>query len=152
MDLAGLLFDRQKPFTPVRISGGTTNGRILSETEPVVENRLEAIEKSSLLKDVELMRRGLNENIKESGGVIHDANEDGIDDVYKKYKFDQKTQSATQLPVYASKEKILSTIAEYQSVVIQGSTGCGKSTQVREIKFHVTKPICFERAFSQDFA
>lgn len=132
MDLVDIVFNKKKPFTPIRIAAGSTNGRISSQSEKLLEQRLEASEKDTLEEDVKIMRQDLNQNIKRTTTEHLDFGENQNDEmIYQKYKFDNKTQSATQLPVYASKNKILSKIAEYKSIVIEGSTGCGKSTQVR---------------------
>lgn len=132
MELVDIVFNKNKPFTPIRISGGSTNGRIMSQSEKLFEARLEASEKEALEEEVKLMRRNLNQNIKQSCAANQNLadGEHQNDEIYKKYNFGHTTQKATQLPVHASKGKILSRIAEYQSVVIEGSTGCGKSTQV----------------------
>lgn len=134
-EIVNVLFQRNKPFTPIRISGGTTNGRVKSQPQISVEKRLEVHERELYEDDIEYMRRELQENIR-----LADAEQDltsggQTDEVYKKYRFDERTQNATQLPVYASQGKILSKISEYSSVIIEGSTGCGKSTQVNSFRF-----------------
>lgn len=51
------------------------------------------------------------------------------DDVYAKYSF--STYLATSgLPIYDVQRKIMDAVQHNQIVVIEGSTGCGKSTQV----------------------
>lgn len=52
------------------------------------------------------------------------------DPVYEKYKFNNFIHSESPLPIFASQEEILEKIAANPVVVIQGDTGCGKSTQV----------------------
>lgn len=131
MDLANIVFNPRKPFTPIRIAAGSTNGRISSQSEKLLEQRLEASEKEMLEEDVRAMRCNLNKNIKDIPHGHLEFGESQKEEIYQKYKFDYKTQSATQLSVYASKNEILSKISEYNSIVIEGSTGCGKSTQVR---------------------
>lgn len=49
--------------------------------------------------------------------------------VYVKYSFKQYAVSAN-LPIYESNRDILKALDENQVVVIEGCTGCGKSTQV----------------------
>lgn len=39
-------------------------------------------------------------------------------------------ESRNELPVYAKKSEILEGIKQNSIVIIQGSTGCGKTTQV----------------------
>lgn len=51
-----------------------------------------------------------------------------IDPVYKKYRFEYNPE--LELPILHSKEMILRIINENPIVVLQGATGCGKSTQV----------------------
>lgn len=55
------------------------------------------------------------------------------DPVYAKYKFNNFIHSESPLPIFASQVEILEKIAANPVVVIQGDTGCGKSTQVIEI-------------------
>lgn len=40
---------------------------------------------------------------------------------------------ASQLPVYTIKEQLLETLQHHQIVVVEGSTGCGKTTQIPRI-------------------
>jgi len=47
----------------------------------------------------------------------------------------QKFPNRTQLPIYAEKESILSFIANDPITIIQGETGCGKSTQIPQYIF-----------------
>lgn len=132
MDYLDIMFNKNRPFKPIKISGGTTNGRIkiTEQREPVT--RLPQSDLSILEDDVANMRQKLINNIKDTM-----ANEDNLgvpldegDTIYKKYKFDQRSVSAKNLPIYASEKKIVSKISKYPVVVIEGSTGCGKSTQV----------------------
>ncbi|CAH0391453.1 unnamed protein product [Bemisia tabaci] len=51
-----------------------------------------------------------------------------LNDVYTRYKFDQKPPS--NLLVSRHKETILDHVNSYRVTVIQGATGCGKTTQV----------------------
>lgn len=132
MDFVDIMFNKKKPFTPIRVMGGTTNGRITSQSEKLLEARLEASEKEALDEDVELMRRKMDYNFKVSANESLANGEYQNDDIYKKYNFNVTTQNATQLPVHASKSQILLNIDEFQTVVVEGSTGCGKSTQVCE--------------------
>lgn len=46
-----------------------------------------------------------------------------------KYSFQQTSENAN-LPIYHSREAILQALQENQIIVIDGGTGCGKSTQV----------------------
>lgn len=130
MDFINILFNKSKPFTPVSVPGGSSNGRVMSSEKLVAFGpRLQESEKEMLQDDVEITRRKLKKNLESTGETYEDSS-DCDDNVYTKYKFDQRTLDAIQLPIYASKHEILSKIANYSTVIIEGSTGCGKSTQV----------------------
>lgn len=139
MDPIDILFNQNKPFTPIVISGGTTGGRIRDAPTPVAPQRLDSNDMEMFQNDVATKRDQLNRNmIKARASLVSggfEFGENNENDIYKKYKFDRRSQEATQLPVYASKDKILGKIEEYPSVVIEGSTGCGKSTQVSAPRF-----------------
>lgn len=131
MDLAEILFNKNKPFTPVIISGGSTNGRVRVENRIAVKQHLIPSEMEALEDDVSQMRRKLEVDLKTmrvDEAVASESPE--INEVYQKYEFNQRSQHSNQLPIWASKARILSKIAEYPSIVVEGSTGCGKSTQV----------------------
>ncbi len=49
----------------------------------------------------------------------------------KRTAFEALQHARTQLPMYEFKEPLLKAIAEYQTLVIVGETGSGKTTQVR---------------------
>lgn len=53
---------------------------------------------------------------------------DNLCQIYKNYNFNYNCQE--DLPINSMKEKIVSMIESSQVVVIEGATGCGKSTQV----------------------
>lgn len=135
MDPFEIMFNKKKPFTPIVISGGTTNGRISNMFNPQIPNRLQSSEKEAWENEIESTRVQLDQRMKLSkaandGIAASEVDEHDENDIYKKYKFDRRSKEAAQLPVYAMKEKILKVIEESASVVIEGSTGCGKSTQV----------------------
>lgn len=132
MDYIDILFNKNKPFMPIKISGGTTNGYIAAggNQQPTFGQNLETSEREMLEDDIQTIHRKLNKNIKTSMKTCNNVDCHVSDDIFKKYKFDRRTQNAIQLPIYGSKDKILSKIRQYPSVVIEGSTGCGKSTQV----------------------
>lgn len=131
-DYFDVLFNKRRPFVPIRVSGGTTNGRIIPEIPKVPEKHLEESEKLMYEEDVDYVQNQLKKQLSLIGTQKnHEPACDGpTDEVYTKYNFGYRTLAATQLPVHALKSKILSKIAEFPSVVIEGSTGCGKSTQV----------------------
>ncbi|XP_055295310.1 probable ATP-dependent RNA helicase spindle-E [Sitodiplosis mosellana] len=128
----GLLFNKRKPFTPISIPGGSSNGYLNVTNKPTFGPRLQASEKESLEDDVDITRQKLRRNL-ELAGKIAEESEKTSDDIYERYKFDQRSQSSMQLPIYASKHEFLASIATCPAVVIEGSTGCGKSTQIPQI-------------------
>lgn len=131
MDFVQILFNKQKPFTPVRISGGSTDGRVRVDNRSEPKEHLIASEMDKLEDDVTQMRHKLEEDLKAMRIDEARASDSAdIDEIYTKYKFNQRSHHSSQLPIWASKAKILSKIAEFPSIVIEGSTGCGKSTQV----------------------
>lgn len=130
-DYFDVLFNPHRPFVPTRISGGTTNGRIISERQQDPERHLDQRERLTYENDVDKMRLELKQQLIQIGTEEIDEFRDcPADEVYKKYSFNHRTQAATQLPVHAFKSEILSKISKYPAVVIEGSTGCGKTTQV----------------------
>lgn len=143
-DYFDVLFNARRPFVPIRISGGTTNGRVIQDSPSVPEQHLEKSERLMYEEDVEDMRRQLKRKLIFAGEQenAEQTSDCPIDDVYKKYNFGHRTQAATQLPVHAFRTEILSTIAKFPSVVIEGSTGCGKTTQVIFV-FLVRLFVCF---------
>lgn len=56
------------------------------------------------------------------------CNEDPITNIYQTYNFSYRPKS--DLPIVAAKDKIVSMINSNSVVIIRGSTGCGKTTQV----------------------
>lgn len=129
MDFMDVLFNPDKPFTPIVIAGGTTNGRVVSSDRPAYAER--HLQTDALADEIEDIRQQYDNSIKtqkpsnEPGHALEDTEK-----FYSNFKFDRRSQSALQLPVYASKDNILQKIADFPSLVIEGSTGCGKTTQV----------------------
>lgn len=60
-------------------------------------------------------------------GIPHEIFE--RDYIYDKFSFVNYIQNR-DLPIFDSKKQISDALAEHQIIVIDGSTGCGKSTQV----------------------
>lgn len=60
---------------------------------------------------------------------FEDDDEFEPDPVYLKYSFQHFPENA-DLPIFDTQETILNALKENQVIVIDGSTGCGKSTQV----------------------
>lgn len=115
------------------ISGGTTNGRIVSQRPPDLDRHFDATESQAYEEEVDKMQLKLKQNLisLDTEQIVDDR---PMDEVYKKYNFDHRTQAATQLPVHAFKSEILSKISKFPAVVIEGSTGCGKTTQVNFVE------------------
>lgn len=134
-DFLSVLFNPNRPFVPTRVSGGTTNGRIISQPPKDPDEHLDNSEKLMYEEDVDLMKRDLKNKFTKLDiqNIDEPASERPTDEVYKKYSFGHRTQAATQLPVHAFKSEILSAIANCPAVVIEGSTGCGKTTQVQSV-------------------
>lgn len=55
------------------------------------------------------------------------------DEVYKKYDFKQDNSTENQLPIASSKAILLKSIDKNPVIVVQGDTGCGKSTQLPQM-------------------
>lgn len=135
MDPFEIMFPKGRLFTPIRISGGTTNGRIVNEFRARTQQRFQQSDRDCWEKDIEDTAEQLSQQMSSAGisnetcvqSVIDQEEENNI---YEKYNFERRSFESGQLPVYASKDKILKKIAESRTVVIEGATGCGKSTQV----------------------
>lgn len=119
MDFVDILFNKNRPFVPIKISGGTTNGRVVSGCKQhTFGQNLEPSEREMFEDDIHETRLKLNDTIKTSMKIGNDYDSNALDghdddiDVYKKYKFDRRSQSATQLPIYGSKDKIMSKIRQ----------------------------------------
>lgn len=54
---------------------------------------------------------------------------------YARYNFD--TRSEIELPIHASREKIVEAVRENRVIILQGDTGCGKTTQVNRNRTHM---------------
>lgn len=74
---------------------------------------------------------------KETGNQQHDEfdveeadqTQAKADDIYSRYKFDLNTNTSA-LPIEQSKNEILNLLNAHNVIIIQGQTGCGKTTQV----------------------
>ncbi|XP_050300294.1 probable ATP-dependent RNA helicase spindle-E [Anthonomus grandis grandis] len=56
-----------------------------------------------------------------------------VGDVYKKHNFSLNTDARKELPIDSYKSQILSRVEQNQVIVIEGPTGCGKTTQVPQM-------------------
>lgn len=63
-----------------------------------------------------------------SSSKSDDGDDVQIDPVYSKYNFD--TKKANNLPIHGYCDKIIHALDKYPVLVLQGATGCGKTTQV----------------------
>ncbi|KAJ4435831.1 hypothetical protein ANN_18450 [Periplaneta americana] len=70
---------------------------------------------------------------------MEDLSHEELTSVYKNYSFSHHTQNS--LPINAYKQKIVSRVETNQVTVIQGVTGCGKTTQVPQFILD----SCYER-------
>lgn len=135
MDYLSVLFNKDIPFKPTPISGGTTNGLINRPIKKNIGARLPSSEKEMLEEDIVITRQKMKEQlkttVKASGSEEHEE-----DEVYTKYNFEQRSPDACNLPIHGSKLKILTKLENSPTLVIEGSTGCGKSTQVRTCQFN----------------
>lgn len=62
-------------------------------------------------------------------GSVDDGTSEIIDDpVYAEYKFD--IRMGNNLPIHSYRDKILKILDSHSVIVLQGATGCGKTTQV----------------------
>lgn len=137
------LFEIRNGFV-LWFKGGTTNGRIAKLPNPTAPERLQSIEKDAWAHEISVTKNKLQRMLQVSRETSEGFEENALgehddNDIYGKYKFEGPSRDAAKLPVYALKDKIIKTIAASPSVVIEGSTGCGKSTQVCIACFSMTK-------------
>lgn len=131
MDEVNQVFGFLKPIKR-EVFGGSTLGCVNQSKPKQNESkpRLTRHDKREMEEDVEKMRQRIDEAFKAKQVYKddHDENEKDYDDIYDRYKFDQYENSG-KLPIYSSKQKILKVLAESPVLILQGSTGCGKTTQ-----------------------
>lgn len=63
---------------------------------------------------------------------VTDSQIEYADAVYSKYNFENRTHS--DLPIKTYRKEILRMLDEHSILVLQGATGCGKTTQVNTEK------------------
>lgn len=135
MDEVNQVFGFLKPIKR-EVFGGSTLGCVNLSKPKQNESKpqLTRYDKRELEEDVENMRQKIDEafKTKQIHNDYHDGNEKNYDNVYDRYKFDQYNSSG-KLPIYSSKRKILKVLEESPVLILQGSTGCGKTTQVPQI-------------------
>lgn len=131
MDEVNQVFGFLKPIKR-EVFGGSTLGCVNPSKPKQTESkpRLTRQDKRELEEDVEKMRQQIDEEFKKHHvyNDDHNVNENDYDDVYDRYKFDQYDNSG-MLPIYSSKRKILKVLEESPILILQGATGCGKTTQ-----------------------
>lgn len=57
------------------------------------------------------------------------------DGVYDRYEFNLERDKS--LPIHDAKDEIITTIRKHPVVILEGDTGCGKTTQVRLKKYFI---------------
>lgn len=131
MDLWNAFVAGEPPRPPVL--QGTTRGRIVCDkphlpepSEKVLDGRIA----TQLEDEVDEVRGQLHDRLKIVQSQPLDLNNNAEVPLYKKYKFDRVYSESKLLPIYSAQSEILTKIATNPTVVIEGSTGCGKSTQV----------------------
>lgn len=152
MDEVNDFFDFSKPFKRVTVSGGYLNGRVISSSAPNASNKIVKrehvgqeyaqsyadAEKLQILKEFEGVDSSSSECQQPSTSsmdTLEDLEEDVKPDVskpdnelYEKYQMEPKLYC--DLPIFDSRTKILNAVRENRCVVLEGDTGCGKTTQV----------------------
>lgn len=80
-------------------------------------------------------KSNFRESIPEESDLFYDSDDGNrnvhltIDDgVYDRYNFDLERDNT--LPIHDAKDEILDTIRKNPVVILEGDTGCGKTTQV----------------------
>lgn len=131
MDEVNQVFGFLKPIKREVFSGSTLG--CVNPSKPKQNEskfRLTRHDKRELEEDVEKMRQQVDAALKKQPvyNDDHDENEKDYDDIYDRYKFDQYANWG-KLPIYSSKLKILKVLEESPVLILQGSTGCGKTTQ-----------------------
>lgn len=126
-----MALDGKTPQT--RIFQGTTNGRVAPKPQPPPKRDqiLNHSTTSKLENEIDEARDELWARLSaKQPATANDTITNVEESIYDKYNFNRLYNANQQLPIYAAHDEILSTIANNPTVVIEGSTGCGKSTQV----------------------
>lgn len=134
-DWEALLDGRTVPYRSLE---GTTNGRVVStvNTNPPRKNVLDGRATSILEDEIEEARNKLFDRLRISQKTPR-ASGNIEASVYEKFNFERRFTNSHNLPIYKKKDEILAKIKEHPTVVIEGSTGCGKSTQVCIHTLHI---------------
>lgn len=138
-------------MVPMPVFPGTTRGRIVDKPPPEpTEKVLDSQTAFKLEDEVEEMRGQILDRLKlaQAQPIDDSNNADGL--LYDKYSFDRKYSASKLLPIYSVQQEILAKVAAHPTVVIEGSTGCGKSTQVwhqivRSLEFVTSKLTTAQR-------
>ncbi|KAK7866118.1 hypothetical protein R5R35_011634 [Gryllus longicercus] len=158
MDLLDDFFNLNKKFERVVVPGSQTGGRIMVDPDSVPEDyrRHKVVSKGTdyvkefreederLWREQGLEDENIEDRRKMKSTALHDVDDamslcstmftmdvtkdEELTRVYKVYDFSQRVASG--LPIATFKDQIVHTIYTNAVTVIQGSTGCGKSTQV----------------------
>ncbi|XP_012544435.2 probable ATP-dependent RNA helicase spindle-E [Bombyx mandarina] len=121
--------NRKEAHRHMVVPSGTDYAREVKdrETELYLKNEIER-------KQYESMSAGLEslEQLSLIGASVQnigELNDEAMTEVYSKYSF-QKKEDANNLAINSYKQQILDRIRGFPVVIIEGPTGCGKTTQV----------------------
>ncbi|XP_050083849.1 probable ATP-dependent RNA helicase spindle-E [Anopheles aquasalis] len=146
-------FDFSKPFQRTVVSGGYCNATVVPEplnSHKLPEKPVQGTEYSASYARAEenrLIKAFIADTEPAASAVsaVDDVDGDSMmaaedaehlrrlqcqelmEPLFARYRF---TMEPNNLPIYESKQKIVDTIREHPVVVLQGPTGCGKTTQV----------------------
>uniref|UniRef100_A0A182N759 ATP-dependent RNA helicase spindle-E n=1 Tax=Anopheles dirus TaxID=7168 RepID=A0A182N759_9DIPT len=146
-------FDFSKPFTRRVISSGQCNGRVITGKLNVLnvpardQQGTEYAEKYSKAEETRLMEGWVKDAFNKSSASSRHEDDDGqssiadedsehlqrvrakelMEPLFSRYNF---TVNPNGLTIHASKQNIVRAIRDNPVVVLQGMTGCGKTTQV----------------------
>uniref|UniRef100_A0A182JZG9 Probable ATP-dependent RNA helicase spindle-E n=1 Tax=Anopheles christyi TaxID=43041 RepID=A0A182JZG9_9DIPT len=145
-------FDFSKPFKRTVISGGYINGTVKPQKLNIqmlperAHQGTEYAEKFSKEEEARLMEGWVGESLNKTTASRFDEVEDMssvadtdtqhlqrvhskelMEPLFSRYNFGVAPNG---LPIYESKQEILNAIRDHPVVVLQGMTGCGKTTQV----------------------
>ncbi|KAG4067051.1 hypothetical protein HA402_000042 [Bradysia odoriphaga] len=113
---------KAEPIQPVKRNFvGTEYGE--EERKAESDNMKKLVEFQSAAK----RRKYQSDDESSDEGASSVATMDRVDDVYNRYDF---TRTLPDLPIIEMKDLILKTIKANPIVILEGATGCGKSTQV----------------------
>ncbi|KAK5647639.1 hypothetical protein RI129_002531 [Pyrocoelia pectoralis] len=153
MDLMKDLMNVNKPLQKICVPTGQVDGHLLIENDSISSDdddeyldmekmRSNNYAQEYLDKELKLYAALRNKKENDLGVVdhaedllssmgrvdVHQLHEEEIKEIYRKYRFDKK--SIDNLSIEQYRLEILSLIAVNPVVIVQGPTGCGKTTRV----------------------